>query len=142
MTEPGGPLYLGFSEAAQTAKDVTALIYDRENFIIPNNNISPNPEQLKEAAKALLAAKSPVMWLSDQATQDGGCAEALELAEPLSIAVCDRPLPLPCIFANFPHKNPLYAGFHDAHGKDLTLALEFNHNMPGTLSFGHCQGSR
>jgi benzoylformate decarboxylase len=98
---------LAFSEEAQKAKDVTALIYDRENFIIPNS-ISPNPELLKEIANALLAAKAPVMWLGDHVTKDGACAETLELAELLSIPACDYPFPLvSCIYANFPHKHPL-----------------------------------
>jgi thiamine pyrophosphate-dependent acetolactate synthase large subunit-like protein len=127
-TEPGGPVYLAFSEAAQKAKDITALIYDRENFIIPNN-IPPNPDQLKEAAKALLEAKSPVMWLGDQVTKDGGCAEALELAELLSIPACDQW----CIFANFPRKHPLYAGFYDAREKDLVLTFGFDLNLFGFI---------
>jgi benzoylformate decarboxylase len=133
-TEPGGPVYLGFSEAAQQEKDVTALIYDRENFIIPNE-ISPSQGALKEAAKALLQAKSPVIWVDDQVTKDCGCTEAIELAELLSIPVCDRSLPI-CTFANFPRKHPLYAGPYDAQGKDLVLALGFKHNMSGTARFG------
>ncbi|NLW34322.1 MAG: thiamine pyrophosphate-binding protein [Syntrophorhabdus aromaticivorans] len=144
-TEPGGPVYLAFSEGAQTEKNVTALIYDRENFIIPNE-ISPDPETLKEAAKALLSAKAPVMWLGDQVTKDGACAEVLELAELLSIPACDYPFPLvscfdvnynaSSIYANFPHKHPLYAGVYSAQGKDLVLALGFIHNLPGQCRFG------
>jgi len=137
-TEPGGPVYLGLSEAAQAEKNVTALIYDRENFIIPNE-ISPNPETLKEAAKALLAAKAPVMWLSDQVTQDGAYAGVVELAELLSIPACDCTVALlPGIFANFPHKHPLYAGGYNAQGKDLVLALGFIQNFPfpGYVRFG------
>ncbi len=71
-TEPGGPVYLAFSEGAQREKNVTALIYDRENFIIPND-ILPSPNALKEAAHALLEAKAPVMWLGDQVTKDNAC---------------------------------------------------------------------
>jgi thiamine pyrophosphate-dependent acetolactate synthase large subunit-like protein len=120
-TEPRGPVYLAFSEVAQSAKNVTALIYDRENFLIPNN-IPANPHQLKEAAKALLAAKSPVMWLGDQVAKDEGCAEALELAELLSIPVCD----VDRAFVSFPRKHPLYAGWYSANGKDLVLAVGAN----------------
>jgi benzoylformate decarboxylase len=144
-TEPGGPVYLAISEGAQTEKNVTALIYDRENFMIPNE-ISPDPETLKEAAKALLSAKAPILWLGDQVTKDGACAEVLELAELLSISACDYPLPMaPCsgvnyavsgIYANFPHKHPLYAGLYDAQGNDLVLALGFIHNLPGHCLFG------
>ena len=135
-TEPGGPVYLAFSEAAQTEKNVTAQIYDRENFIIPNE-ITPKPDTLKEAAKALLGAKAPVMWLGDQVTKDGACAEVLELAELLSIPACDYPFPLvPCIFANFPHRHALYGGAYNAQDKDLILALGFIHNLPGTFRFG------
>jgi len=131
-TEPGGPVYLAISEGAQTEKNVTALIYDRENFMIPNE-ISPDPETLKEAAKALLSAKAPIMWLGDQVTKDGACAEVLELAELLSIPACDLPLSgVSCVYANFPHKHPLYAGSYRAQNKDLVLALGFIHNIFNT----------
>jgi len=137
-TEPGGPVYLAFSEAAQAEKNVTAMIYDRENFIIPNE-ISPNPDILKEAAKSLLVAKAPVIWLGDQVTKDGACAEVVELAELLSIPACDCAVTiLPGIFANFPHKHPLYAGGYNAQDKDLVLALGFIQNFPfpGYFRFG------
>jgi len=137
-TEPGGPVYLAISETAQAEKNVTAQIYDRENFIIPNE-ISPNMDTLKEAAKALLAAKAPVMWLGDHVTKDGACAEVLELAELLSIPVCENPTPVvSCIFANFPHKHPLYAGLYNAQDKDLVFALGFIHyyTPPGNVRFG------
>ena len=133
-TEPGGPVYLALSEAAQTEKNVTALIYDRENFIIPNK-IPANPDQLQETAKALLEAKVPVMWLGDQVTKDGGCAEALELAELLSIPVCDQWVW--GNFANFPHKHPFYAGWYSAKGNDLVLVFGFNMNsVPGSMRYG------
>jgi thiamine pyrophosphate-dependent acetolactate synthase large subunit-like protein len=132
-TEPGGPVYLAFSEAAQKEKNITALIYDRENFIIPNN-IPANPDQLKEAAKAVLEAKSPVMWLGDQVAKDGGCAEALELAELLSIPVCDQWGW--GNFISFPHKHPLFAGWYNAKGKDLVLVFGFNNNTFGASRLG------
>lgn len=125
-TEPGGPVYLAFAEEAQAAKNVTALIYDRENFIIPNN-ISPNPDQLKRAANALLEAKSPVMWVGDQVTKDEAYPEVIELAELLSIPVCDQWNW--SIFANFPRKHPLFSGWYDAKGKDLVLAFGVNQTM-------------
>lgn len=148
-TEPGGPVYLAISEAAQTRKNVTATIYERDNFIIPNE-MPPNPDTLKEAARALLSAKAPVIWLGDQVTKDHACAELLELAELLCIPACDYPLPsvpnndpnletsfpVSCVYANFPHKHPLYAGVYDAKGKDLVLALGFIHNLPGLYRFG------
>jgi len=132
-TEPGGPVYLALSEAAQTEKNVTALIYDRENFIIPNN-IPANPDQLKEAAKAVLDAKSPVLWLGDQVTKDRGCAEALELAELLSIPVCDQWGW--GNFPNFPRKHPLFAGWYNGKGKDLILMFGHNNNMTGGSRMG------
>ena len=132
-TEPGGPVYLGLSEAAQAEKNVTALIYDRENFIIPNN-IPANPDQLKETAKAVLEAKSPILWLGDQVTKDGGCAEALELAELLSIPVCDQWGW--GNFPNFPRKHPLFAGWYNGKGRDLILAFGYNNNMLGAHRLG------
>ncbi len=132
-TEPGGPVYLAFSEEAQTAKDVTALIYDRENFIIPNN-ISPNPGELKEIAKALLEAKSPIIWVGDQVTKDDGYLEAIELAELLSIPVCDQWNW--GIFANFPRKHPLFGGWYGAKEKDLVLTFGVNQSMVAGARWG------
>jgi benzoylformate decarboxylase len=132
-TEPGGPVFLAFSEEAQAAKDVTALIYDRENFIIPND-ISPSSDQLKEVAKALLEAKSPVIWVGDQLTKDDGCLEAIELAELLSIPVCDQWTW--GIFANFPRKHPLFGGWYDAKGKDLVLTFGYNQNIVAGARWG------
>jgi len=138
-TEPGGPVYLGISEEAQAQKNVTALIYDRENFIIPNN-IPANPDQLKEAARAVLDAKSPILWLGDQVTKDSGCAEAIELAELLSIPVCDQWGW--GNFVNFPRKHPLFAGWYNGTGRDLVLAFGFNNNFMGVHSFFDIQGMR
>jgi thiamine pyrophosphate-dependent acetolactate synthase large subunit-like protein len=120
-TEPRGPVYLAFSEASQCSKGVTALIYHRENFLIPNA-IPASPDQLKEAAKALLAATSPVMWLGDQVAKDGACPEVLELAELLCIPVCD----VDRAFVSFPRRHPLYAGWYNAKGKDLVLSFGAN----------------
>ncbi len=148
-TEPGGPVYLAISEDAQTRRNVTASIYDRDNFIIPNH-MAPDPDTVKEAAIALLSAKAPVMWLGDQVTKDNACAEALELAELLSIPACDYPLPsapnndpalettfpVGSVYANFPHRHPLYGGLYTGAGKDLVLALGFIHILPGFYRFG------
>lgn len=148
-TEPGGPVYLALAEAAQTQKNVTAMIYDRDNFIIPNG-MPPKKEAVEKAARAILSAKSPVIWAGDQVTKDGACPELLELAELLSIPACDYPLPsvpnpdpnletsfpVGSVYANFPHKHPLYAGLYTAEGKDLVLALGFVHNLPGFMRFG------
>ena len=134
-TEPGGPVFLAFSETAQTAKGVTAMIYDRENFIIPNH-ISPDPSAIKKAARALLEAKAPVMWVGDQISKDNACGEVRELAELLSIPVCDYPWPtVYSSYANFSHKHPLYGGLYNGKDKDLVLNFGFNHNM-GAQRFG------
>lgn len=138
-TEPGGPVYLGISEEAQAQKNVTALIYDRENFIIPNC-IPANPDQLKAAAEALLKAKSPILWLGDQVTKDGGCTEAIDLAEILSIPVCDQWGW--GNFVNFPRKHPLFAGWYNATGRDLVLAFGFNNNFMGIHPFFNIQGMK
>lgn len=138
-TEPGGPVYLGISEEAQMQKNVTALIYDRENFIIPNN-IPANPDQLKKAAEAVLCARSPVLWVGDQVTRDGGCMEAIELAELLSIPVCDQWGW--GNFVNFPRRHALFAGWYNATGRDLVLAFGFNNNFMGFHRFFNIQGMR
>jgi thiamine pyrophosphate-dependent acetolactate synthase large subunit-like protein len=118
--EPGGPVYLAVTEAAQKEEGVSAWIHRGEDFI-SNNNIAPSQRQLDASSEALLNAKTPVIWLGDQITKDKSYEEVIELAELLSIPVCDSWVY--GNFANFPHRHPLYAGFYNDNGRDLILAF-------------------
>jgi benzoylformate decarboxylase len=118
--DPGGPTYLAVTEAAQKEENVEAWIYRCGDFAALNS-LAPDQSQLNAASEALLNAASPVIWLGDQVTKDRSYGEAIELAELLSIPVCDSWVY--GTYANFPHRHPLYAGFYDDKGKDLILAF-------------------
>ena len=111
---------MAVTEAAQTEKNATALIYPQGSFMI-DVSIQASTEQIEESARALLKARIQGIWLGDQIVKDGSYPEALELAELLSIPVCDS-----WVWGNsapFPHRHSLYAGYYDDKGKDLILAF-------------------
>jgi acetolactate synthase I/II/III large subunit len=118
-TAPCGPVYMAVAETAQTEKNATATILKQANFT--DKGIPAGAEGIEAAAKALLNAKNPVIWLGHQVTQDNSHSEAIELAELLSIPVCDS-----WVWGNsapFPHRHSLYAGYYNDKGKDLILAF-------------------
>ena len=116
-TPPGGPVYLAFPNHVLEAKNVTATIFDRDGFMLPNE-IPPRKEDIDYVAKLLLDAKSPGLFLGDEITRSGAQAEALELAELLRIPVGEGGLPA---YHNFPRHHTLSAGGYSTGGKDLVL---------------------
>lgn len=116
-TEPGGPVYLGLPNYVLEKRNVTAKIYDRAGFMIPND-IPPNQDQIDDVARRLLEAKSPVLFLGDEVTRAGAQPEALELAELLRIPVCESFLP---VFHNFPRHHSLRSVPYSNRGKDLVI---------------------
>lgn len=117
-TAPGGPVYLALANHALEAKNVTASVYDRDTFLIPNL-IPPRQHDVQRIAEALLAASNPMIHAGDGVSKDGGQQELLELAELLNIPIGDAAKP----FHNFPRQHPLYAGGYATDGKDLVLRV-------------------
>lgn len=105
-TAPPGPVYLAIPDTVLEAKNISAPIYEWDNFILPDD-IPPNPVQVNAVVKKLLAAKSPLMVLGDEVTKANAQHEVLELAELLGLPVahCRRG-----VYHNFPRRHSLYAG--------------------------------
>lgn len=116
-TPPGGPVYLAFPNRVLEEKNVTAMIFDHDGFMIPQD-IPPKADHVEYVAKLLLEAKSPGLFLGDEVTRYNAQAEALELAELLRMRVGEGQLP---IYHSFPRQHTLYAGGYSTGGKDLIL---------------------
>ncbi len=117
-TPPGGPVYLALANHALEAKGVSAAIYDRESFLIPDE-IPPRVEDIERVAALLLEARSPVIHVGDEVSRNAAQAEVLALAELLQVPVRDANGP----FHNFPRKSPHYAGRYSSRSHDLILRV-------------------
>jgi len=119
-TSPGGPVYLGIPNHVLEEKNVTADIYDRSAFMIPDD-IPPNHDDVLTVAELLLTAKNPVLFLGDEVHRAGAQPEAFELAEMLRIPVCEYLLPS---FHCFPRHHSLFAGpYFSSENRDRDLIL-------------------
>lgn len=110
---PSGPVYLAFPNTVLEGKG-KADVLPRERFML-SDNVPPDPKQVDELAKMLLAAKKPALILGDEVYKSDAMAEALELAELLSLPVHESPLPA---FHCFPRQHPLFKGKFTSHEKD------------------------
>ena len=131
-TPPGGPVYLAIPNYVLEKGNVTATIFDRDGFMLPNE-IPARQEDIDYVAKLLLDAKSPALFLGDEVTRSGAQAEALELAELLRIPVGEGMLPA---YHNFPRHHTLYAGGYSTRGKDLVIHAGVTDTNMGSASSG------
>lgn len=105
-TAPGGPVYLAIPNHVLEEKNVTADIYDRSTFMMPDD-IPPREDDIFALAELLLNAKNPVLFLGDEVHKANAQAEAFELAELLRIPVSEFLLPA---FRCFPRHHSLFVG--------------------------------
>lgn len=119
MTPPGGPVYLAVPNYVLEKKDVTAEIFDKASFMLPDA-IPPNAADIEKLAQWLIESKSPILLLGDEVVKAGAQAEAFELAELLRIPVGEGTLRP---FHVFPHHHTLFQGGMNMRGKDLVLQV-------------------
>src|SRR5437868_15259170 len=67
-------------------KNIEAEIFPRESISVPMD-ISPNPRHVEEAARMLINAKNPILFVGPEVWSSGGRAAVVELAELLAIPV-------------------------------------------------------
>ena len=127
MTHPQGPVYIAYPNYVLEKKDVSAMVYDRDNFMLPHD-IPPNPDSVEQVASALLEAKSPVLYLSPEVARCGAQSAVAELAELLAIPVAEGGL---VSHHCFPRRNPLFGG--SIRGADLVLSFGGNDQGGGTV---------
>jgi benzoylformate decarboxylase len=128
---PAGPVYLAVPNTVLEAANVTADVYDRRHFLIPDA-VPPNPGQVEEVARLLLEARAPALILGDEVAKANAQPEALELAELLGLPVYEGPLPG---FHSFPRHHALFDGDFLAAGKSRGKDLVIN---VGENDLGDC----
>jgi benzoylformate decarboxylase len=106
-TAPFGPTYVAYASYALQAQNITATIYPRDQFTVPDT-ACPSPEAIESAADMLAQCRFPVLFVGDEVWQSGAQAELLELVEWLGAAVTigyDA-------FKSFPVHHPNFMNWH------------------------------
>jgi thiamine pyrophosphate-dependent acetolactate synthase large subunit-like protein len=126
-TPPCGPAFLRVPRNVLYQKH-KAEIFSNESISVPMNLV-PNPRLVEAAARMLVEAKNPIMFVGAEVTATGGRADVVELAELLSIPVTQGW----SWSADFPTDHPLYlAGYHPPlrDPADIDLFLNLGAKMP------------
>ncbi|RKY87115.1 hypothetical protein DRQ09_04980 [candidate division KSB1 bacterium] len=130
MVQPGGPVYIAYTDYAMEAKNVSGKIVSRRNFIIPAR-IKGDPELITKMAEMLIESSNPVVIFGDEVWKSGAQKQAVEFAELLAIPVASSRE----AFCNFPVSHPLYIGGYSPGmkilGRNIDLVIVF-----GAKDFG------
>lgn len=129
-TQPGGPVYIAYTNYALEAQNIRGQIIPKEYFMIPAE-IKAGPELIDKMANLLIEAKNPVLIFGDEVWKSDAGDKAVETAELLAVpAASSREA-----FRNFPTQHPLYIGSYSPGrkimGQDPDLILSF-----GAKDFG------
>jgi benzoylformate decarboxylase len=102
---PGGPTHVRVPRDVLYQPNVTATIYSGQALDIPMD-LRPDHAEVERAAKFLLAADSPLLYVGPEVSQMNARASLVELAELLAIPVTQHR----SFYADFPNFHPLYIG--------------------------------
>ena len=92
------------------------LLVEKAYTQVPAHRPAPDRESVKEAAKHIMKAKRPVIVVGGGARLSGAGAEALELAEKLSIPIATSL----ASYALIPEDHPLYFGVPGTYSRECT----------------------
>jgi thiamine pyrophosphate-dependent acetolactate synthase large subunit-like protein len=104
-TLPGGPTYLMLPRDVMFEHQAKAGIFQAGTFNVPMN-VRPNSKAVEKTARMLLEAKSPILLLGPEVYQSDAQKEVVELAQLLSLSVCERGRWCQV----FPNQHPLFLG--------------------------------
>lgn len=104
-----GPVLIDITKDA-TANE-TEYTPEKPAEVLPNNS-TITEEALEEAAKMIMAAEKPMIFVGGGAIASGASAELLEFAEKVDAPVCDSLMGK----GAFSGEHPLYAGMLGMHG--------------------------
>lgn len=126
MTAPGGPVSINYPEDI-LAGETTAVIIPQEKFKVPTVIKAP-PGAVEAAARMLLEAKSPCLYVGDEAWVSGAQSAAIELAELLGIPAMR--VVIDSWTDCFPTDHPLYIN------ADVAPTVRFPSSVDLVLVFG------
>lgn len=106
-TPPCGPVFVVFPENT-LREQAKATIMDQSKFTVPMK-IRPDPTLVEQAARLLLEAHNPLVYIGDEITQSGGQKEVVELTELLGLPVSRHSWSIGWS-KPFPTRHPLYVG--------------------------------
>ncbi len=104
-TLPCGPTYLMMPRDVMFEHQGKANIFQPGTFDVPMN-VRPNAKAVEKTAKMLLEAKSPLLLLGPEVYKSDAQKEVVELAEMLTLPVCERGRWCQV----FPNQHPLFLG--------------------------------
>lgn len=102
---PGGPTYVRIPRDVLYQENVTGTIFTGQALNIPME-LRPDQRELERAAKFLLEASSPLLYVGPEVTQTNARASLVELAELLAIPVVQHS----SFSSDFPNFHPLFIG--------------------------------
>ena len=102
---PGGPTYVRVPRNVMYTPNVTADIYSGQALNI-SMDLQPDSKEIERAARYMLEANSPLLYVGPEVTQTNARAALVELAELLAIPVTQHR----SFYCDFPNMHPLYLG--------------------------------
>ena len=102
---PGGPTHVRVPRELLYRGNLTATVFSGQALNIPME-IRPDDGEVQRAARYLLEAASPLLYVGPEVSQTGARTSLVELAELLAIPVVQHR----SFFADFPNFHPLYIG--------------------------------
>src|SRR5258705_9682403 len=103
-TPPYGPTYASWHSDLNDQRVRTEVIAQEK--VDPRMRVRPNPTEGERAAKLLVEARMPLMFVGDEVYNGQAISKAVKLAELLGLAVAQARQ----IFASFPEAHPLWVG--------------------------------
>jgi thiamine pyrophosphate-dependent acetolactate synthase large subunit-like protein len=106
-TPPGGPVYIRIPANVLGTTELKQTIFSQSRFAVPLQ-MEPRADLIEQAADLLLQAEAPVINAGGEVSRAGAVEDLVELAGLLAIPVAQSL----SVYADFPYKNPLFAGFY------------------------------
>ncbi len=106
-TMPSGPVFLAYPEDILD-DEAQAAVIDQAKFDI-SMKVRPDPALVEKAARMLLDAQSPLLYVGDEVSRCGAQKDVVELAELLGVPVT-RDGGTIGWSKSFPTQHPLYVG--------------------------------
>ena len=131
-TPPYGPTYATWHADYTKEKVRTEVIAHK--MVDPRMRIRPNPREVERAARMLVEAERPMLYVGDELYKTNSVDKAVKLAETLGMVV-NQPRQ---VFANFPQAHHLFdssRGGLRTHNTDVVINVgnKLQHNRPNPL---------